>query len=459
MLSILSLVAVLGAATAAPKSHLVISQCDGGERRQFETFECAIELRNTGDKPITVTKGEAQLDSDTIDPGVVVKPKSTAYLNTRVFVQDEFGYVLHRFRFNTDEPGQEVRGSNVKVFAVPALDQHKPVIDFGVVPLDKELPVRSLALSSRESADFRILKVLSKPDFLDVSISQDGQSFSARMLPTAPWGMLEREKIKLAIRSPRQTEAWVTVDANILGDVLPDSNPYSFGLMRTGNKNEFLLRLTSRNGQAFRVGKVELDDVQGTVGTEPCVPAQEGCKLLRIDVSDEQPQGRVFGRVMVELPDSSRTLPVQLVGMLLPPDYPVHDLNKEMEKAQASAAGETSPVPAVEPAIRVGDAIRAAVTQEPAQPPGNGPLLRWSVANEKPIYGYMIYRANSESGPFVRINDAIVRAERADNGVVGKYAWRDNTAVPGRTYWYSIGTIRNDGAREDLTPKQKVIAK
>lgn len=458
MLSILSLAAALGAASVAPKSQLVISQCDGGERHQFETFECAIEFRNTGDKPIAVTNGEAQLDSDRIDAGVVIKPHSSAYLNTRVFVQDEFGYTLHRFRFNTNEPGQEARGSNVKVFVVPALDQHKPVIDFGVVPLDKELPAHSITLSSRESADFRILKVMSKPDFLDVSISKDGRSIRARVLPTAPWGLLERQKIKLSIQSPKQKEAWVTVDANILGDVLPDNNPYSFGLMRTGNKNEFLVRLTSRNDKAFRVGKVELDGVEGTVRAEPCVPAQEGCKLLRIDVSDDQPNGRVFGRVMVELPDASRTLPVQLVGMLLPPDYPVHDVNKEMEKSQASA-GETTAAPAAEPAMRVGDAIRAAVTQEPAHPSGKGPLLRWSVANEKPIYGYMIYRADSESGPFVRINDTIVRAERADNGVVGKYAWRDNTAESGKTYWYSIGTIRNDGAREDLTPKQKVVAK
>ena len=110
-------------------------------------------------------------------------------------------------------------------------------------------------------------------------------------------------------------------------------------------------------------------------------------------------------------------------------------------------------------AVRIGDALRAAVTQEPATPPGNGPLLRWSVANEKPIYGYLIYRADREDGPYVRINESIVRAERAATGTVGKYAWRDNSAESGKTYWYSIGTIRNDGAREDLTSKQKVVAK
>ncbi|HEY6544095.1 MAG TPA: hypothetical protein VIZ64_04300, partial [Dokdonella sp.] len=198
MLSILGLAASLVAASAAPKSHLVISQCDGGERRQFETFECPIELHNTGSKPIVVSNGEAQFESDSIDSGIVVKPGSTAYLNTRVRVLDEFGYTLHRFRFSTDEPGQAMRGSNVKMFVVPTLDQHKPVMDFGVVPLDKPLPSEELELSSRESADFRILGVISKPEYLDVSISGDGRTVKARVLPTAPWGVLEREKIKLS---------------------------------------------------------------------------------------------------------------------------------------------------------------------------------------------------------------------------------------------------------------------
>ncbi|RYD15343.1 MAG: hypothetical protein EOP90_08080 [Lysobacteraceae bacterium] len=458
MLSILGLAASLAAASAAPKSHLVISQCDGGERSQFEVFECPVKLHNTGNKPIVVSKGEAQFESDSIDNGIVVKPGSTAYLNTRVRVLDEFGYTLHRFRFSTDEPGQEMRGSNVKVFVVPTLDQHKPVLDFGVVPLDKPLPTRELELSSRDSADFKILGVMSKPDYLDVSISGDGRTIKARVLPTAPWGVLEREKIKLSINAPRQKEAWVTVDANFLGDVVPDANPYSFGLMRTGTRNEFLVRLSSRGGKSFRVGKLELDGIEGTVSAEPCVPAVQGCSLLRIVVSDAQPTGRVFGRVIVELPDSARKLPVQLVGMLLPPDYPVHDMNKEMESSNAAEGGAT-PVAPAQPAVRVGDALRAAVTQEPAMPPGKGPLLRWSVANEKPIYGYMIYRADREEGPYVRINESIIRTEGAASGAVGKYAWRDDSATAGKTYWYSIGTIRNDGSREDLTTKQKVVAK
>ena len=83
---------------------------------------------------------------------------------------------------------------------------------------------------------------------------------------------------------------------------------------------------------------------------------------------------------------------------------------------------------------------------------------RARAVHESAIHGYAIYRAESESGPFVRINkDTIATTAIGEGGA--SYQWRDNTATSGKTYWYYVGLLNKDGSKGNLTPPQKAIAK
>ncbi|MDE1960563.1 MAG: hypothetical protein KGH80_03110, partial [Xanthomonadaceae bacterium] len=96
----------------------------------------------------------------------------------------------------------------------------------------------------------------------------------------------------------------------------------------------------------------------------------------------------------------------------------------------------------------------------PVDPPGHGPLLKWQVSNENNLYGYLIYRGDGENGPFLRVNRDIVRVgEDKGDGVTSTYAWRDDSATAGKTYWYYIGMLYRDGSKQQLSGPQKVMAK
>lgn len=448
-------------ATQSPESKLVISPCDAGERQQFDVVDCEIELKNIGDKPIKVAHGEAALPWDKISQDtIVVPPHGVAYIKATVALRDSAGFIKRSFRFQTDEPGiLAQRGSSVYAFVSTVLDSAAPTIDFGLAKLDETQQSKSIALNSREVKDFRILGVLSKPDYLDVSLGQDGKTISAVLKQEAPWGLLH-DKIKVKINAPQQSEAWVTVDANALGDVVPDGNPYALGLMRTNHANEFLLRLSSRSGKDFEVGRLTAEGFKADAKAIPCSPAKEGCKLIKLVVANDQPLGRVLGTLKVELPDRKRVLPVEVVGMLLKPETKIHDFNEEIEKSrQAKGQAQSEVAQNQKKGIDLAQTLKQAASKSPEAfvPPGAGPLLRWSVANQGTIYGYLIYRADSESGPFLRVNKDIVKV--VDDDSAGSYQWRDTSAESGKTYWYSVGTVTTKGEKQSLTGAQKIIAK
>ncbi len=94
----------------------------------------------------------------------------------------------------------------------------------------------------------------------------------------------------------------------------------------------------------------------------------------------------------------------------------------------------------------------------PSAPAGRGPLLKWSVAHEGAVYGYAIYRADAESGPFVRVSKETLRTSD-DDDQGSDYRWRDTSAEPGKTYWYYVAALQNDGHKRKLSDPQKVVAK
>jgi hypothetical protein len=459
MLTLTPLLLSLLAATP-PQSHLVIEPCFAGEHQQFESVPCEIALRNTGDKPIHVTKARAIFAWDSIEPQQVTVPaKGAAYLKAMIATRDAAGSSKHSFQLTTDEPGAlSERGASVHAFVSTVLDQATPALDFGGIKLSSEPVSKEIALSSREVADFRILGIESKPDYIDAAVGTDGRTVRATIRKDAPWGLLH-DKIKLKINAPQQKEAWITVDANVIGEIAPNGNPFAFGLMRTNKKNEFLVRLTSESGKDFKIGETKLEKIAGKVDVVGCTPASAGCRMLRVSVSTGQPQGRVQGRILVDLPEFKRTLPIDVVGMLLAPEVKVHDLNEELDKV-AEKGGESRAPVAAQNSLDLKQALgHAAANAENVPPPGNGPLLRWSVANDGTVYGYIIYRADDEHGPFLRVNKDLIRTSGGASQEGVQYQWRDESAVSGHTYWYQIGMVKNNGEKQPLSGAQKVTAK
>lgn len=453
------LLSSLLATASTPSSNLVISPCDAGDHYQFEIVKCSIELRNTGTIPITISEGEARFPWDRIESGRIVVPAGgTGYIEATVDLRDDEGVTTHAFRFATDEPGQAHRGSHVRAYASSVLDQHNPEFDFGVVKLGVgDLPSAIVSLSSRDTDNFRITAIESKPDWLDASLGTDGHTVNAKLRDTVPWGLIHQGSsfVKLKINSPHQSSAWIEINAEVMGDVVPDGNPFSFGMLRTVGKHEFLLRITSRSGKDFKVGKLSVERIKATAKAEQCIPPARGCRLLRIDVANDQPTGKLEGVLNVELPGYGKTLPIELVGLLLTPETKIHQMDELLERSTTASGGMSA---AAKPAD-LGKAIEATIKKEVPPPPGKGPLLRWSVAHQQPIYGYAIYRADKEQGPFLQVNDDIIHVIESDDENSGAYQWRDDSAKSGKTYWYKVGILNRDGSKKDLTAAQKVIAK
>jgi hypothetical protein len=91
-------------------------------------------------------------------------------------------------------------------------------------------------------------------------------------------------------------------------------------------------------------------------------------------------------------------------------------------------------------------------------PPGEGPLLKWTIANQKSVHGYQVFRGDSASGPFALMKPELIEILDNGDGPVA-YRWRDASAVKGNTYWYYIAVVYKSGDRRALSGPQKTVAK
>jgi hypothetical protein len=144
--------------------------------------------------------------------------------------------------------------------------------------------------------------------------------------------------------------------------------------------------------------------------------------------------------------------------MLLAKDAKVEKLSDLMQQKEDEAKSPAAPGLDLTKEIRasVRDDARQAV--EVAPPPGEGPLLKWRIANGLPVHGFQIFRADKEDGFFVLQNKLPIRSTATDEDSVS-YQWRDTAATAGHTYWYYIGLLNKNGTKQQLTGPQRVEAK
>jgi hypothetical protein len=125
--------------------------------------------------------------------------------------------------------------------------------------------------------------------------------------------------------------------------------------------------------------------------------------------------------------------------------------------ALAAAQGAPTP-PAASPAPA---APAQAASPAPDGSPSPTPLsntLKWSTASEVENFGYDVYRADAEEGPWVRINaKPIPGAGTLDEP--SYYQYMDSNIDPTRPYFYYVESISLKGVREKFTPVIKAPAK
>jgi hypothetical protein len=440
---------------ASAYSQVTLESQDVGEIYQTNTGHSTILFTNAGDKPIKIFAVTPAYDKDGVGEfklPTTVAPQTSVNIPVTVFSGMDAGDHRHIFNIETDAPKSPRVSALVHLFGLSVLDDAAPKVDLGTANTNTAPPSKTVMLYSREVPNFHVTRIVETPDFVTARIEPDGRTVSISGKSDAGWG-LHDGYVKVALNSTLQPQAWIEVKADVHGDVIPSANPVEMGVFRT-TKLPFVVQLKSRDGKPVTLGKVSIEGIKATVTNEACVGGATGCAQISVRVADDQPAGVSRGKLLVELPDFHRQLPIIIGGLYLPESVKVHSLDEAMQK---KSSAEPPPLD-LKSALQNSTQIHSAAP--PADPPGHGPLLKWQVSNENNIYGYLVYRGDAENGPFLRVNKDIVHVDAGKgDGITSTYAWRDDSATSGKTYWYYIGMLYRDGTKQQLSGPQAVKAK
>ncbi|MCE7951747.1 MAG: hypothetical protein DYH18_11675 [Xanthomonadales bacterium PRO7] len=442
---------------ASAYAQVTLEAQDVGEIYQGNTGHSAILFNNTSNKSIKILLVTPAFEKDGVGEfklPATVASKTSVNIPVTVFSGMDAGDHRHIFNIETDAPKSPRVSTLVHLFGLSVLDDAAPNVDLGTVNTNTAPPSKTVTLSSREVPNFHITRIVEMPDFVTAKIEPDGRTVSISGKSDAGWG-LHDGYVKVALNSTVQPQAWIAVTADVHGDVIPSANPVEMGSFRN-TKQPFLVQLKSRDGIPVKLGKVTLEGFMGTVTKGPCIGNTVGCAQISVAVAKNLASGIVRGKLLVELPAYHRALPIAIGGFYLPESAKVISLNQAMERGPKSSAEP----PPLDLKSALQNSTQADSALPPTDPPGHGPLLKWQVSNENNIYGYLVYRGDAENGPFLRVNKDIVHvgADKGD-GITSSYAWRDDSATAGKTYWYYIGMLNRDGSKQQLSGPQEVKAK
>jgi hypothetical protein len=442
-LSLIPFSVIVRTASAAGNS-LVVSDCSYGDVYQFEPAGCDASIENKGTTSLVLSVTSVQPGPSVEPQKIVLAPNGRAQLSLHALTDNIAGAVTWTYRI--DGVGDEPQFVHASGFVSSILDTGHPKINFGVVGTD-ELPVmQTIALTSRLDSKMRIVKIISSPPMLHAQIGADWKSLNVELDADGPWGSFD-SVVKLAIDSARQKQIWVQVAGSVAGDVGPAENPKWLGEIARHEKLVLTVPLLDRDGRDFTIGTVVSKDFDATYDNVPCEPARAGCRNLLIHVSDSQPAGLFKSHLDVMLSDRHKHLLVGIWGVL----------------GEHPKAGERAQPPVINKIPTVMAQRHDGVTAMPPEnvqpdPPGAGPLIKWTIGEQESVYGYQVFRSGAVEGPFSLMEPGIIPKIDNGRGQVA-YRWRDTSAVKGRTYWYYIAVLYTSGDRRPLSAPQETVAK
>lgn len=433
---------------------LTIEDGDAGFSYQFRTLRGSFTVINDSDKeigPLSIKPANAQDRLAAAMPERLA-PGQRAVIDVELRSEDDFGARWHGF-FVSSPASEKPLVARVRVFGLSVLEDPQQTFDFGVVEAGAtpqlEYEIRS------DDPRVRIKAVKETPAFLSARVADDGRKLIFKHAPVSAWGRLDG-LVKVTLDSPDQPEAWLRVISEVQGVVKPSTTIFSLGLARVGSDNEFILQYRRDDDKPFRIDSAVVDGIATKkVTIEECANGEKGCRQVRFLLDEEkQPKGQLRGTLKAHVADLDREIFVVVGGLLVGKDTKIESLDSAMMAKNAPASADKDLGLALKK-LKSTDMDRPV---EPATPPGEGPLLRWSVDNDGRVYAYGIYRADRADGPFALQSNFVRRSSVAREGVPSLYALRDTTAVAGKDYWYRIAMFYPDGKHEFLTGPQHVKA-
>jgi hypothetical protein len=100
------------------------------------------------------------------------------------------------------------------------------------------------------------------------------------------------------------------------------------------------------------------------------------------------------------------------------------------------------------------------VTPPPTPDPARSHTLRWTTKGGATNFAYEVFRAESEAGPFTKVNHEMISGHLMYRGQqVQQFSYTDTDIDPAKDYWYYVESINLMQERARLTPVQKAPAK
>jgi hypothetical protein len=421
---------------------IATTDCSYGDVYQFAPAGCRALISNRGAAPVTLTISSVQPEAKADPAKITLVPGERAEIALSVPTDNIAGAITWTYRI--DGAGKEDRFLHASGFVSSIVDVGHPEINFGDVD-SAALPVLQTArLVSSVDPKMRVTQIVSSPPMLHAQIGTDEKSVSARLDTDSMWGSFD-DLIKLATDNAQQAQIWVQVTGRVAGDVGPSTNPRWLGEITRRPNLVLSVPLIDRAGKDFLIGPVVSADFAATYDSGPCEPVRAGCRNLVIHVSESQPAGLFKSHLDVALPDRGKHLMVAIWGVL----------GERPEAGKTAQPPVTTKIP-----VTVGEDSVSAIPPMKTQPDpdGEGPLLKWTVAQQQSVYGFQVFRSVSPEGPFAVLNSDIIPKLDNGRGPVA-YRWRDTSAVKGQTYWYYVAVLYTSGDRRPLSSPQKTLAK
>lgn len=431
--------------------QLEVSFADVGIVYQYSAISANVVLINTSADSVRIDR----IESSQKNAGATIKfvphklmPGDSTTVRFTLPGSDNVGLFAHIFYAYSNEQAKPIAKIAIRGFADWMVDPSSLSLDLGLVNY-KESFQKKLFVESRPGTEVRITSILQKSSWIKADITDGGRSITLTADPKMPWGLFD-ETILLGTDNGIQSRASVHVRGEVRGAVVPSTNAIDFSIIREGQSAEQAVRLEDVANTRLRIGRVSVSGMKANTRIEECTPISALCKILKIDLPEQKLGEAPRGVLRIAFPDYDAELPIPFGGSVIGKNTVIRDLNKELEISASSQRSVTS---------ALNSAVNAPKPVEMPAPVGRGPLLKWEMANEGPIFGYEIYRSKSLSGPFARANDEII--SKLSNGPAGTsiYRWRDLHASAGEEYWYYIGVVYSSGRKEVLNTPQRVVAK
>jgi hypothetical protein len=419
-----------------------------GEQRPGRRVNADALIENDSATSVTILRDVHAVGSKVRASGLplTVPANGTAKLHLDVQVDRQLGSQAYYAELALDGEQGNLRVV-VNLFVDSAIDGEPKSVDFGIVPAGKAAS-RRVDLASRDLPDLRARSAKDKDGILDAETVDGGRGVVLHTRADAPWGM-HKGWVEIETTSQDQPTTWIKYSVETRGRVVPETYAVDAGVQHAGEVQSNSLFIRDTGGAALALGKITQRGAPVITKVTDCPMKEVSCRALELRLDDSKVKdGRFSSALTVDLPHYNQKLTISYFGRIFPPGTNVVNLN-ELAAAQASNESGDANLEA---------ALKTAIQPEPVSlampvPDGQGPLLQWDVENEQRIYGYIVFRADSESGPLRRLNENIIRTRSGKDNIPVKYYWRDASALVGHTYWYQIGTVDQYDVRADLTPR------